>query len=101
MISHDTSTGFKHNIGSILVSRPNKLINSLEMRRHADLPIGVVCFIEEWWFARTMLYISNTGPDTEHVWYAYQTRLEITDLLPDTSGILDNTKQLWKKNRKP
>jgi hypothetical protein len=41
-ILRDTSMGFKHNIGSILANLPNKPINPLEMRRHADLPIGVV-----------------------------------------------------------
>jgi hypothetical protein len=45
--------------------------------------------------------VSNTGPNTGHVRYAYRTRLEIPDLLPDTFGTLDNTKQLWEKNRKP
>jgi hypothetical protein len=45
--------------------------------------------------------VSNTGPDTGHVWYAYRTRPEIPDLLPDTSGMLDSTKRLWEKNRKP
>jgi hypothetical protein len=30
--------------------------------------------------------VSNTGPDTRHVRYTYQTRPEIPDLLPDTSG---------------
>jgi hypothetical protein len=43
----DTSTGFKHNVGSILANLQNKPINPLEMRRHVDLPIGVVCSIEE------------------------------------------------------
>jgi hypothetical protein len=28
------------------------------MHGHADLPIGVVCSIEEWWFARTMLHVT-------------------------------------------
>jgi hypothetical protein len=50
LILRDTSTGFKHNVGSILANLPNKPINPLEMCGHADLPIGVVCSIEEWWF---------------------------------------------------
>jgi hypothetical protein len=41
-ILRDTSTGFKHNVGSILANLPNKPINPMEMLRHADLPIGVV-----------------------------------------------------------
>jgi hypothetical protein len=51
------STGFKHNISSIIVNFPNKPINPLEMRGHADLPIGVVCSIEERWFARATLHV--------------------------------------------
>jgi hypothetical protein len=39
--------GFKHNVGSIIANLLNKAINPLEMRGHADLPIGVVCSIEE------------------------------------------------------
>jgi hypothetical protein len=46
LILRDTSTGLKHNVG-ILTNLPNKSINLLEMRGHADLPIGVVCSIEE------------------------------------------------------
>jgi hypothetical protein len=52
------STGFKHNVGSILINLLNKPINPLEMRGHADLLIGVVCSIEERWFAGTMLHIA-------------------------------------------
>jgi uncharacterized protein YbaR (Trm112 family) len=44
--------------------------------------------------------ISNTGLDTGHVRYAYRIRPEIPDLLLDTSGMLDSTKQLWEKNQK-
>jgi hypothetical protein len=60
----DTSTGFKHNVGSILANLLNKSINPLEMHGHADLPIGVVCSIEEWWFAGTTLHIAfvDYGP---------------------------------------
>jgi hypothetical protein len=43
----DTSTGFKHNVSSILVNLPNKPINPLEMRGHADLLIEIICSIEE------------------------------------------------------
>jgi hypothetical protein len=58
------SMGFKRNVGSILANLPNKPINPLEMRRHADLLIGVVCSIEERWFAETTLHVSfmDHGP---------------------------------------
>jgi hypothetical protein len=64
LILRDTSTGFKHNVSSILVNLPNKPINPLEMRRHADLPIGIICPIEEQWFAETTLYVAfvDHGP---------------------------------------
>jgi hypothetical protein len=52
------STGFKHNVSSILANLPDKLINPLEMSEHADLPIGIICSIEEWWFAGTMLHVA-------------------------------------------
>jgi hypothetical protein len=58
LILRDTSTGFKHNISSILPNLPNKPINPLEMRGHADLPIGIICSIEKWWFARTTLHVA-------------------------------------------
>jgi hypothetical protein len=58
LILHDTSIGFKHKVASILANLPNKPINPLEMRGHADHPIGVVCSIEEWWFARTMFHFA-------------------------------------------
>jgi hypothetical protein len=54
----DTSTGFKHNIDSILANLPNKPINPLEMCGHADLPIEVVCSIEEQWFVGTTLHVA-------------------------------------------
>jgi hypothetical protein len=53
----DTSTGFKHNVSSILVNLPNKPINPLEMRGYMDLLIGIICSIEERWFAGTTLYV--------------------------------------------
>jgi hypothetical protein len=28
------------------------------MHGYADLPIGVVCFTEEWWFAGTTLHVT-------------------------------------------
>jgi hypothetical protein len=64
LILHDTSTGFKHSVGSILANFPNKPINPLEMRGHADLPIGVVCSIEEQWFTETTLHVAfvDHGP---------------------------------------
>jgi hypothetical protein len=58
LILRDTSTGFNHNVGSILANLLNKPINPLEMCRHADLPIGVVCSIEERWFAGTTLHVT-------------------------------------------
>jgi hypothetical protein len=56
--------GFKHNIGSILANISNKPINPVEMRRHADLPIGVVCSIKEQWFVETTLHVAfvDHGP---------------------------------------
>jgi hypothetical protein len=50
--------GFKHNVSSILTNLPNKPINLLEMCGHANLPIGVVCSIEERWFAGTTLHVA-------------------------------------------
>jgi hypothetical protein len=49
--------GFKHNEGSILENLSNKPINPLEMHRHVDFPIGVVCSIEDRWFAGTTPYV--------------------------------------------
>jgi hypothetical protein len=57
LILCDTSTEFKHNVGSILAKFSNKSINPLEMRGHADLLIGIVCSIEERWFAGTTLHV--------------------------------------------
>jgi hypothetical protein len=56
--------GFKHNVGSILANLPDKPINPLKMRGHVDLPIGVVCSIEERWFVGTMLHVAfvDHGP---------------------------------------
>jgi hypothetical protein len=42
LILRDTSTGFKHNVGSILANLLDKPIYHLKMYGHADLPIGVV-----------------------------------------------------------
>jgi hypothetical protein len=54
----------KHNVISILINLSNFSINPLKMRRHANLPIGVVCSIEEQCFARTVLHIAfmDHGP---------------------------------------
>jgi hypothetical protein len=64
LILRDTSTGFKHNVGSILVNFLNKPINPLEMREYVDLPIGIVCSIKERWFAGTTLHVAfiDHGP---------------------------------------
>jgi hypothetical protein len=50
--------GFKHNVDSILANLLDKPINPLKMRGQADLPRGIVCSIEERWFARTTLHIT-------------------------------------------
>jgi hypothetical protein len=42
LILRDMSTGFKHNVGSILANLPDKPIYPVKMCGHADLPIGVV-----------------------------------------------------------
>ena len=54
----------KHNVISILIYLQNFSINSLKMRRHANLPIGVICSIEERWFAGTTLHVAfvDHGP---------------------------------------
>jgi hypothetical protein len=56
--------GFKHNISSILANLSNKSINPLEMRGHADLPIGIISSIEERWFTRITLHVAfvDHGP---------------------------------------
>jgi hypothetical protein len=41
-----TDTNRKHLIVSILTNLLNSLINALKMRRHANLPVRVVCSIE-------------------------------------------------------
>jgi hypothetical protein len=51
------SIGFKHNVSSILADLPDKPINLLKMHGHVDLPIGIVCSIEERWFTGTTLYV--------------------------------------------
>jgi hypothetical protein len=53
-----TSMRFKHNISSILINLPDKPINPLNMCGHTNLPIGVVCSIEERWFAETTLHVA-------------------------------------------
>jgi hypothetical protein len=50
-----TSTRFKHNVSSVLTNLLDLPINSLKMRRHADLLIGVVCSIEEQRLAGTFM----------------------------------------------
>jgi hypothetical protein len=64
LILRDTSTEFKHNIGSILANLLDKPINPLKMHGHADLLIEIVCFIEEQWFAETTLHVAfvDHGP---------------------------------------
>ena len=52
-----TGMRFKHNVSSILASLLDKPIDPLKMHGHADLPIGVVCSIEEWWFVGTTLHV--------------------------------------------
>jgi hypothetical protein len=67
---------FKHNVSRILANLPNKPINPLEMRGHANLPIGIICSIKVRWFVGTTLHVvfvdhelikvelSLTGSDT-------------------------------------
>jgi hypothetical protein len=49
--------GFKHNVSSILENLPDKPINPLEMSGHTNLSIGIICSIEERWFAGTTLHV--------------------------------------------
>jgi hypothetical protein len=77
LILRDTSMGFKHNIGSILVNLPDKPINPLKIREHADLPIGVVCSIEEWWFAGTTLHVAFMDHDRLKCNYSLLTLIPI------------------------
>ena len=59
-----TDMSSKHLVVSILTNLPNSPINALKMRRHADLPVGVVCSIEVWRFAGTALHVAfiDHGP---------------------------------------
>jgi hypothetical protein len=45
--------------------------------------------------------VSNIGPNTGHVWYAYRTRPEIPDLLPNTSGMLNSKNDFGRKIKNP
>jgi hypothetical protein len=58
LILRDTSMGFKHNVSSILANLSDKPINPLEMSGHANLPIRIICSIEERWFAGTTLHVA-------------------------------------------
>jgi hypothetical protein len=53
-----TDTSSKHLVVRILANLPNSPINALKMRRHVDLPVGVICSIEEWRLARTVLLVA-------------------------------------------
>jgi hypothetical protein len=53
-----TSTRFKHNVSSILTNLLDKPINPLKIYGHANLLIGVVCSIEELWFAGATLHVA-------------------------------------------
>jgi hypothetical protein len=59
-----TGTRFTHNVSSTIANLLDKPIDPLEMRGYADFPIGVVCSIEERWFAGTTLYVAfmDHGP---------------------------------------
>jgi hypothetical protein len=46
-----TNLSSKHYIIWILTNLPNPRAYAPEICRHADLPIQVVCSIEEWWLA--------------------------------------------------
>ena len=52
-----TNMSSKHLEVRILANLPNSLVNALKMRRHADLPVGVICSIEERRFVGTTLYV--------------------------------------------
>ena len=59
-----TDMSSKHHVIWILTNLPNPRVDALEMRRHADLPIRVVCSIEERWLAGTALHVAfvDHGP---------------------------------------
>ena len=58
------NTSSKHLIVRILTNLLNSPINTLKMRRHTDLPVGVVCSIEVRRFAGTALHVAfvDHGP---------------------------------------
>jgi hypothetical protein len=59
-----TDTSSKHLVVRILINIPNSPINALKMRRHADLPVEVVCSVEVRRFAKTTLHVTfvDHGP---------------------------------------
>ena len=59
-----SNTNSKNNVIWILTNLPNLRVYDLEMHRHVNLPIQVVCSIEEHWLARTVLHVALTSSDT-------------------------------------
>jgi hypothetical protein len=52
-----TNTSNKHLVVGILTNLPNLPINALKIHRYVDLPVGVVCSIEERQFVGTVLHV--------------------------------------------
>jgi len=59
-----TNTRSKNLVVGILTDLPNTPIQALEIRRHADLPINIVCTIEVRRLAGTVLHVAfvDHGP---------------------------------------
>jgi len=59
-----TNTRSKNLVVGILTDLPNTPIQALEIRRHADLPINIVCTIEVRQLAGTVLHVAfvDHGP---------------------------------------
>ena len=59
-----THTSSKHLAIRILTNLLNSPIKALKMRRHVDLPVGVVSSIEVGWLAGTALHVAfvDHGP---------------------------------------
>ena len=55
---HLTNTRSKNLVDGILTNLPDMPIQTLEIRRHTDLPIGIVCTIEVQRLAGTTLYVA-------------------------------------------
>jgi hypothetical protein len=53
-----TDNSSKHHVVRILTNLLDPPVYALKMSRHADLPAGVVCSIEEWRLAETTLHVA-------------------------------------------